>query len=135
MSSFIVNYRTINRILNYIDLGINDYSKKYIISDLKDKLKIRNLQSFGVKLLKLNIDAVNQRYNENQDYSYALGFRFEPFCVLDIQGLKSLRCLLYQCDEGNVPKRKIFKVLEQFSLAMAYQIVGRLEEYEKSEWG
>jgi hypothetical protein len=125
MSSFIVEDKTIHRIL----------SKLY-----KDK-STEYCDEMGKKLLRMNIDATNQRYPEHpyltkkEDNNRIRNYKFIWQKITDIQALKSLRCYLYQCGEGNIDKRKLYKELKKTSLEWAYNIVNELKEYEEAEWG
>jgi len=126
MSSFIVEDETIIRIIQWIHPS-------------NEKLGT----ALGRKMLRLNIDACNQRYPENHYLNEAdekariKNFKFniiEELSVSKVRALKSLHCFLYQCSEGNVPSRKLYKTLEKLSQEWADKIVSDLPEYEKAEW-
>ena len=84
-------------------------------------------------LYALNVDAVNQRYNDNESIMYD-GFRSTP-PLKPIEFLKKLHCWQYQCSEGNVPDRKFFKAIEKLSAAASHDIVVNSKEYEAASWG
>lgn len=73
--------------------------------------------ALGRELWAMNIDAVQQRYqlpefdDEMKEYKAALASYtyVEPKSVSELQHYKSLCCLTYQCFEGNVPERDLFK--------------------------
>lgn len=52
-----------------------------------------------------------------------------------MQALKSLRCWLYQCSEGNVPEQPLFKALERYAGDLAFHIVAELPGWNAAEWG
>lgn len=125
MSSYIVDDKTINRILS-----------KYC----KDR-PIKACDELGKKMIRMNIEATNQRYpehpylTEKQDKERINNYKFIYQEVTDLQALKSLRCYLYQCGEGNIDKRKLYKELKKTSLEWSYLIVNELKEYDEAEWG
>ena len=66
----------------------------------------------------------------NHTYSY------KPAHGTEIQVLKSLRCWLYQCTEGQVVKEPLYRffndVVEQYLMST---IICALPEYEQAAWG
>jgi hypothetical protein len=94
----------------------------------------------GRNLWKLNFDGVAARYaldaenlasmrKEIREYVYS------PVRTSRMQRLKSLECLLYQCAEGNGPKRKLFKGLREIGRREAYRIVAETKEWRDARWG
>ena len=148
MSSFIVKPETINRIVSYLDRATRRNSipqhsyaallKKYGFS-MEDEEQPRDLAG---KLFMLNLDAVKQRYPEENKLGLPGPLKLVPS---DYDGrftegspvtvYKSLQCLVYQCSEGNVPETRLYKFLEDLEHLLAYWIVNSLPEYEKAEWG
>lgn len=122
MSSFVVAYSTIDRILSF-------YSKKEAI------LSEQELTLFGRKMLKLNIDAVNQRYQEGDGYKYAEKYTFNKTGVSQVEAIKALDCFLYQCSEGTCPRRKLFKELEGTRNGWRREVVDNNPEYVNARWG
>src|SRR5947209_6109810 len=101
-----------------------------------------SVTDIAAKLLELNISAMNQRYSENTGLKDAahmktkgidFDYHFTPASL--VQVYKSVRCLSYQCAEGNVPETQLYKFLEDLEHLLAYWIVNSLPEYEKAEWG
>ena len=124
MSSWIISNIGINRFLGEI-LKCPD-----------EKFKT----NFGRKLLKMNIEATEQRYiepylNQQQKKERLKNFRFSQQPINKIQSLKSLSCFLYQCSEGSIPKRKLYKEMRDKETALAFDIINELPEYDKAEWG
>ena len=124
MSSFVVEYKTINKILMY-------YAKK-TGAEFKS---IEELTGFGKELLKLNIDAVNQRYNEKTNYDFAEKFEFKEIQCNEFEILKALHCFTYQCSEGNIPNKKLYKQMVELENGIAFEIIDKMPEYQKAEWG
>lgn len=103
----------------------------------------------GRELLAMNSAALAARYGEPlQTAADFADFRFWPRAYSPIQQYKALRCLRYQCAEGNVPEWPLFKRLETIAAALALaivgrplltdeqraEIIGRLPEYDKAQW-
>lgn len=101
------------------------------------------------KLFRLNAEAVSQRYEESpaacgpmpEEYRPD-GWDGTPSIVImkmpptKIDAYKALRCLLYQCSEGDVYKRPFFKDVERCADLLARQIVAESPSYNSSEyWG
>ena len=123
MSSFIVNKTTIDRIITGM---IN--SK---ITEETDEICILDYSAFGQDLLDMNTNAVNQRYDES---NHAELYTFNKTMVTDVQAFKSLRCLMYQCSEGDVPNSELYKQMDDIGERMAVNIVYKLPSYDKAEW-
>ena len=122
MSAWIVDTKNIDRIVTYI---LRERSDRFNI------FKTLNPNKMGQKIWKLNHDAVNQRYNEQvkcPKYEY----KIDDSTIY--QQLMSLGCLLYQCSEGNVPKRKLYKYLKKLENEMSYEIVSKLKEFKDTKW-
>lgn len=138
MSAFIVENKTINRIVNWLVLEIVHNPESYRLKEKLSKLGYDvSDRAFAGKLAKdmfaLNVSAVNQRYNEenpNARFSY-----IPESPVSLIQTLKSMHCWIYQCTEGNVSESRLYKfftgVLEKYVLR---KIVYGLPEYSKAKW-
>jgi len=138
MSAFIVEDKTINRIVNMLVHEINHNPESY---NLKEKLSELgyNLSdnSFAEKLAKdmfdLNVSAVRQRYSEREEAPKFTYSQSSPISFM--QTFKSLSCWVYQCTEGDVPKSNLYKffadVAETYLLK---KIVYGLPEYDNAEW-
>ena len=139
MSAFVVENRTINTILAgvrhaaaapyiaYPHLGLNGHGAG--ISWDRD-----SLIALGARLRALNVAAVKARYSDSTDDDLP-DYTFRP--VAPPSGpalLKALRCLLYQCSEGRVPDRAIFKALDEWSDQIATHIICQMPEYQAAPW-
>ena len=139
MSSYIVEEKTIDRILSFLrdrSTGTIDNSmvktwvSKLQLSDLFDNKK---MTAFGKKLYKLNLKAVIERYDKKHGFElakYIFNYRLEKI----EQAYNSLRCFTYQCSEGNVPKTKLFKQMEELEMIVARMIADREADKIKAEW-
>ncbi len=126
MSAFVVNDKTINRILTFLgnwdfggDLKLKEEYwalAEKIEEDLTDE---QILNSIGIKFKELNYQAVSQRYREDQN-------KIEYFYIpqqCDIkQAYMHLCCLTYQCCEGDIPSSKIYKLLERIEVCLEHVI-------------
>lgn len=102
--------------------------KKYFLSDGWE-------HQLGQDLFDLNCEAVNARYGKNQakefrplDYKYGI-----VDCTLP-QALKNLHCLQYQCREGDVPSKKLYKLLEKINHCWCYKLATNNPDYQMARW-
>lgn len=138
MSSFIVSHVTIHRIISFLFYD-ESVCKPYRWQLLKQAgfnfEKEEHLTKFGKALLNLNISAVDSRYREKNKRHTVRDYSFQDVTVSPIQALKSLHCFIYQCGEGGIPKRKLFRLVERIAQGVQNEIVMALPEYAKAEWG
>ena len=113
----------------------------------------------GRKLFAMNIVAVEERYPDcrsdksgmpgpcDEDgnstamavaaaFTLPAGTRRAPMRLAALcDGYKALRCLRYQCSEGDIPMTDLFAELERAMGEIAEEIVQGLPEYEAASWG
>jgi hypothetical protein len=138
MSSFIVKEKTINRIVTFLDR--QNYRTDILAGRIKrimEKYHIvlnsqRHLDVLANVFLLLNKKGTDYRYDVNNVVTIQ---KFESEKGSNIQVLKSIECLLYQADEGDIPNTKPFKFLEEVAQALKDDIISNLAEYNKAEWG
>jgi hypothetical protein len=142
MSAFIVDDKTINRVVAWMHDAVKrqtDFS-----------WSVRTLQKLGYKLdtelgckrlaeemFTLNCDSIEQRYGEGQAKEFRpLDFQFSLVRPPGhYQALSSMRCLLYQCCEGDVPEQSdLYNALDRVSLELSYQLISRSKAYEAVTW-
>ena len=97
----------------------------------------------GRAMFALNIDAVKQAYprdsamwscTDAETFKYR-NDDFRPTTQAQlIDGYKALRCVVYQCSEGNVPQSDLYQALEEASHVIADIIVSETPEYKKAAW-
>ena len=138
MSAFIVQDKTINRVVNLL---VQEIRKNPESSNLKENLSKLGYDlsdnTFAEKLAEdmfaLNVSAVRQRYSEKEEapeFTYVEGHSASP-----IQTFKSLSCWLYQCTEGDVPASGLYKFFtDVFQNYLLKRIVYKLPEFDKAEW-
>jgi hypothetical protein len=122
MSCFICDKKTIDRILNYISTNFDEFKL----------MSGKELDNFGQKMVDMNYQAYNYRY-DSKEKSYV--YIFQSVLVTPIQALKSLKCFLYQASEGNIPEKKLYKMLYKIEIEIMNKVINGLEEYDKAEWG
>jgi len=141
MSSFIVTNQTISNILSLFFWKRRKYCFEYQIENELNLKEEKDFKEFGKQLLKLNIEATNQRYPNNpyltskEAKKRIASFKWSDNLKNDMQGLKSLHCFLYQCSEGNIPETELYKTLKTISHRIKDAIIAEIPAYNKAEWG
>lgn len=108
-------------------------------------------QQIGRRLFTLNVEAVMQRYPDTEDrpsempgthdastlpHSYVYrGSRVPPAHAELIAGVKAMKCLRYQCAEGDVPKSEQYRELDKAIGEVCEHIVSELPAYDAARWG
>jgi hypothetical protein len=146
VSSFLVSDKLINQIITFMGkthtekLQHHFYRfRKTTITQSGSSLEILNEETYpeynnrvGAALHALNLAAVNYRYEETTQPSYD-GFKEET--ATDGQVLMSLRCFLYQCSEGDISEKILYKDLEVLRYEITSMIVEMSPEYQNAQWG
>lgn len=148
MSAFMVSNETLSMLANLIERYYvsNDSMGFYFPEELTIELVDTGYCAEEVfkKLVNLNIHSLAQRYPE--DYMEMVGYvEFNPqFDIWSFTGgmvkpwhyqfLKSLRCYLYQCCEGDCYETTLYKALDKLSMELAYFIATRQPEYDLADW-
>lgn len=151
MSAYIVEDSTIDQVLTAIQelnsgwVFIGKQTRK--LSDYPKIERDNLLQAIADALLKMNIQAVNFRYNERTKFRKPIKpahllnvarldyFRQHPPLTELIGRYKSITCLLYQCSEGKFPKTRLYKQLDHIASEYADMIIHQLPEYGAALWG
>jgi len=139
MSSYLVDDRTVNRILTAIS------NEKHYVYWLKGSKNLADtffedneLEELGKKMLKMNRLAVSIRYRKDRanEEKFEKYFNLEIETASKIQALKSLKCFLYQCNESSLIENCfLYKTLRKIESSMMNKIISDLPEYESAEWG
>jgi hypothetical protein len=138
MSAFIVEHSTINKIISQLVLDRDgDWIKRQIKEKGFDLDTSKGRNQFGWAMFSLNINAIGQRYNDSSPEEFsALNYSFQLTILTDkVEAYKALRCLLYQCSEGDCMEKPIFKLLEKIAYNWADDIVRDLPQYDRAYWG
>jgi hypothetical protein len=140
MSAFLVEDKTINTIVNWL------IREQFYFSEIPQKLRtlgfepavVAFAEALGQAMFQLNIKAVDARYGKGEAATFRkLDYRYhvtEPVPL--VQVVKSLRCWLYQCCEGDVPETELYQLFDDdIMLYLLNKIVTELPEYEVADWG
>ena len=132
-----VNTKTINNILTGLTSKkwVDGIMGKYPFEDVIKKEE--DFNKLGKRLLRLNINALIQRYKDdkNQYKGILNNYKFNFVKSSKIQFIKNLQCFLYQCLEGNNTKKKLYKDLKKVENALINSYISNLKEYKKASWG
>ena len=138
MSAFIVDKKTIDRVLTFLNRmrSSNTLGATIVKSVLREhKTKIEtdeDLTFMGNALLLMNKQAVDYRYSR---ISLIQEYKYEVAESSNVQVLKSMKCLKYQCTEGDIDKLKLYKFLQDLEKALMVIIIDSIPEYNEAEWG
>jgi hypothetical protein len=132
MSAFIVSTDCMHRVVDAImeDHRRNSEPFAGIPKESPDAADM-----IGRQLFQLNRRAVLDRYPGDEEYAAVPAYSHHPLRASKVARFKAIRCLLYQCSEGDVPESPIFKQLEDVSWDLAYTIISELPEWECADWG
>jgi hypothetical protein len=150
MSAFVVDTKVMNRVVGVICAGSRYGQIVRRFGDIETNTSDAPTL-IGRLLFSLNIEAVMQRYPDTQDspenmpgvdgcMAYPGSYRFpgrppgKKTSNELIDGYKALRCLIYQCSEGDADQSATYKALTDAAADVAHEIVSRTAEYEKSGW-
>lgn len=136
MSAFIVEDKTINRVIGWLAHPRIRHEHPYLLEDVLEAAEIEKdaadwPERLGLSMMQMNCDAVDARYDEHNLVAYQ--YRQE-WATTDVQALKSLGCWLYQCSEGEVPERPLYRAFRELEGRIALYIVHRMDAYEKAVW-
>ena len=132
MSAFIVSTETMQRVIAAItDNGrIYDgmFAGEYLFRNSSD------LDKLGNGLFAMNADAVNQRYSGENDIPPSFSYRPLGDGVSLEDRYQAVSCLIYQCSEGDVPERQIYRELCDVKKRLAYALAALAVGKAKSPW-
>jgi hypothetical protein len=165
MSCFILTHESLNRIVQAARALDCKHRYEYLgkaFEGLKYDL-ITDAERLGQDLFDMNVDAFCERYPAEEVNAAttlaSLGCRtlplkcrtsypedigeFEYYAAMPapltrealIQAHKSASCLLYQCSEGDVPERPLFKALKAFTQRLAKEFITIDPRWEEAQWG
>lgn len=154
MSAFVVDPKTINRILTFLEgrvLGddttqLGRFAQKELTKIEWGLTPSETICDLGQAMYNLNVNAVRQRYPDDEphelpgsygedDKARLLPYEKETVRCSVHQAFMSLRCWLYQCSEGNVPGSSLFQTFAKIRDRMAYGIAIDHPAVEAAEWG
>ena len=146
MSAFVVDTSIINEIVSYMDTSIMGtgiaHLEPYIkpladyagISQLPcESLATDKLKDLALALFRLNCDAVNYRYPDDQQEFDPSEYRYQfTINTTSLSALKAARCLSYQCCEGDFDRSALYQALDLFAHRLAMRIVEKSQAYQES---
>lgn len=151
MSSYIVDPATIGRIIAFLadddpyrSVNYDFHTAGYLRKKLTDAGYSLGGVSYEPKapeshialaeaMNAMNASAYHQRYPNTKDECSPFVYVPQPV-PNPIQAFKSLQCFLYQCAEGDVPQRNLYRVLDKIRNALAVAIVESLPLYDQANW-
>lgn len=116
MSAFVCSHETINTVVN-------------AWSGYNFDTSVEELEQLGRELIQMNYDAVNLRYRTSETPMEKYRYRLR----MDIPGIemvKAIMCLLYQCREGDIDERPLFRRINKMLTARMYWLITELPEYK-----
>lgn len=148
MSAFVVGPETMDQVVRLILKGglARTFAGCFI-----DSGEAKTADEIGRKLFAVNVEAVCQRYPDCRvdpsnmpgiegahelPANYRFSGNFKPLSRADrIRAHKALKCLIYQCSEGDVTETPGYAEMERLAADNAEAIVNELPEYKSAEWG
>jgi hypothetical protein len=138
MSAFLVEDETINRVVEWLSWEVTKSPRLKLSVERTLGSATRSAsweQELGHAMFQLNIDAVNDRYGDGEAATFRdFNYSYRPAHGTEIQVLKSPRCWLYQCREGEVVKKSLYRffdtVVENYLMS---KIICALPEYEQAQ--
>lgn len=146
MSAFVVDDETIHKIVSGIEHSLLWSHAEYpqgpdgIELPPQEGEQWEALKRLGARLRSMNESAVMHRYREKdrtnlpgpcpyQPYKHAAFGRPDPVLLV-----KALQCYLYQCAEGDVPEKLLYKLLREWEGSICRFIVHQLPAYDALPW-
>jgi hypothetical protein len=144
MSAFVVEDRTINQVITWLDLHRRE--QPYLLHQIKAVTGYNpeddaydeqtGWPALGQAMFDLNVRAVEARYGEGEAAQFRpLDYRHHFERTTDIGVYKALQCWLYQCSEGDVPEMPLYKLFDHYvQQTIGYSIISKLPEWEAVAW-
>jgi hypothetical protein len=133
MSAFLVSTATMNAVLDGM-MNIRDRLYSRHVRFNVDRGHVAPMDKLGQDLFMMNLRALNARYGDEVPdgvkYHYPMRFMATPL----EHSLRACECLMYQCNEGNVPDEPLYKELATFAEELRAAIIDRLPKYQSAPW-
>ncbi|MDP8218435.1 MAG: hypothetical protein P9M03_06895, partial [Candidatus Theseobacter exili] len=140
--AYIVENRTINTIVSYCYLkSIGDEWNAREISDLFkiDTTEDGSDAQLGQYLLDMNIAAIQEKYPDEDPASFRdldYVYEFDADRITNEYAVyAAIKCLLYQCSEGDIVKSELYEAIEGLLNFVARQIIEVSKQYQDVTWG
>jgi hypothetical protein len=142
MSAFLLNNKTIDKILTQLDFKMKhagSAGREWVKKEFEPNVGVDCSDSdwktkLGQKMLDLNQLSLGYRYG---DLRKELVYKYQPVVSTQIEAFKALQCWLYQCAERNIPETsKLYQFFDNIMVPnWAEFIIMRTPEYDNAEWG
>ncbi len=134
MSAYLVSDNVMHDVVAQIlELARHQYIEYEF--DTKRQVTAADADLLGSALLAMNHLALEARYDDEPPQSVDYTFKAGQASQNLMQRYTSMRCLLYQCSEGDVPQTRLYLFLERLIGATAGNIVCELPAYDRATWG
>lgn len=146
MSAFYVGHKSLSMLTDiisrYLVTGYNGFGFEFPGS-VVDYFNGKTDEEIFAELRQMNVDALHERYDDAEDMYDDLGYEdghdiWEPremeIKQWHYQLLKSLQCYIYQCSEGKVTDRELYKAIDEMSVRVGMFIAMHHPEYEEADW-
>ena len=87
----------------------------------------------GRKLWDMNVDAVRQRYGKDDSWAHG-EYKYSGSSYSQAESYKAACSLHYQCSEGDVPKRPLYKTLEKLCNSLAHSLAMDRPDVQAACW-
>jgi hypothetical protein len=104
MSAFLVEDKTISKILTYLDHEIrrSNWLRAKFENELGINFDADWQTKLGQKMWDLNQLALGYRYGDEKE---ELTYTFSSVSCTPVEAFKALQCWMYQCHEGDIPEK------------------------------
>ena len=137
MSAFMISEECMGNIINGL-YWTHDFKNLYSgVYKEKNLFEEKDFESLAESLFLLNQSALIQRYPNDKadsDYIQIPKFKWKDKTISIYQFLKSVQCLKYQCTEGDIPEKNLYKWLDELEKCLMSFIINRIPEYDKAKW-
>ena len=135
MSAFLVEDITINNVVNWL---VRELPNNYYLTEELKKMgySVEEPGKLAKDMFRLNLTSLKQRYGSAEGFRELFFTYKSTYPVAKIQVLKSLQCWLYQCAEGNVVRKKLYRFFDEVvKVYLMSNIIYDLPEYDTAQWG
>lgn len=136
MSAFIVSNQCMKNII-YNLFWDHEFKRIHTILERNNYRESEDFDRLAIEFFEMNKEAVKQRYNEKENTDYIKipdSFNWDGGKLNKYQCLKSMECLRYQCSEGNIPKTRLYKFLDNLIITWQSYIMDGIPEYNQAGW-
>jgi hypothetical protein len=136
MSAFIVEDKTINRVITYLKDERSEYIREIIKEELGINLRtLDGQETLAREMFALNCAAVEERYGKGEAGAFrSLNYEYKREIANIFTVFKCLKCWQYQCSEGDIPEtNKLYQVMSRVAGLLAESIVDALPAYQAAQ--